>query len=207
MFINFTSCLCQQDTLLYHLHSLWFSGFAFWMGRKWLVLAEQKVIFFFLGCIQRPVCQYKDGHIILLCRLVELPWLKPFIVFIGLNNFIWLNHWDFLRVEIVIVYSYLTAVVCLGMFLVLTFLFLALLKETKNLIFGGVVWPLNACCSEMELSVVFPLRFSLGKKSLWKQLLFSALLGIIPMWFFSKLKFHQFQTTCRWYVVPEKGLF
>lgn len=99
--------------------------------------------------------------------------------------------------EIVIVYSYLTAVVCIGMFLVLTFLFLALLKETKNLLFGGVVWPLNACFSEMELSVVFPLRFSLGKKSLWKQLPLSALLGIIPMWFFSKLKFHQFQTTCR----------
>lgn len=74
-----------------------------------------------------------------------------------------------------IVYSYLTAVVCPEMFLVLTFLFLALLKERKNLIFGGILWPLNACFSEMESTVVFPLWFHLGKKSLWKQLLVSAL--------------------------------
>lgn len=87
---------------------------------------------------------------------------------------IWLNHHDFLRAETMIVYSYLTAVVCLEMFLVLTFLFLALLKEMKNLIFGGVLWPFNACFSEMELTVVFPLRFGLGKKPLWKQLLLSS---------------------------------
>lgn len=176
-------------------------------GEEMVDFGRILVILFFLRCSQRRVCQYKDGHIVLLCKLVELPIYKPFLVFIGLSDSIWLNHCDFLRVETMIVYSYLTAVACLEMFLVLTFLFLALLKERKNLIFGGVLWPLNACFSEMELTVVFPLWFGLGKKSLWKQLLLSALLGIIPMWFFSKLKFHQFQTTHRWYVVPEKGLF
>lgn len=39
----------------------------------------------------------------------------------------------------------------------LKILFLALLKERKNLIFGGVLWPLNACFSETELTLVFPL--------------------------------------------------
>lgn len=39
----------------------------------------------------------------------------------------------------------------------LKILILALLKERKNLIFGGVLWLLNACFSEMELTLVFPL--------------------------------------------------
>lgn len=55
--------------------------------------------------------------------------------------------------------------VCLELFLVLIFLFLALLKERKTLIFSEVLWPFNACFSEMELTVVFPLQFGLGSFS------------------------------------------
>lgn len=126
---------------------------------------------------------------------IELPWLTIYSIYIGLylteslclsqrrgNDSLLFFHscgvsWDVLSLKI---------------------LFLALLKVRKKLIFGGVLWPLNACFSEMELTLVFPLGFGLGKKSLWKQLL---------LWFFSEWKFHQFQTTCRWYVVPEKRLF
>lgn len=46
-------------------------------GRIWGVL-------FIQACIQRPLCQYKDGHIILLWKLIDLPWIQQFIVFIGL---------------------------------------------------------------------------------------------------------------------------
>lgn len=43
--------------------------------------------FYFMGVLRDRLHLYKDGHIFL-CKLAELPWLKQFIVFIGLNDFI-----------------------------------------------------------------------------------------------------------------------
>lgn len=51
-----------------------------------------------------------------------------------------------------IVYSYLTAVVCLEIFLVLIFLFLVLLKERENLIFVGVLWPVFQKWSRLSIA-------------------------------------------------------
>lgn len=101
------------------------------LDRNDLFWQSKDQVFFFLS-IQRPECQYRNGHFILLCRLVEFLWPEQCTVFVGLNNFIWLNLWDFLRAETVIVYCYLAAVVCLKMVLFLTFLFLVLLKERKK---------------------------------------------------------------------------
>lgn len=69
-----------------------FVGFL-WGGEVMAVFGRMKNGFFclFHGFIERPVHLHKDGHI-LVCKVVELPWLKQFIVFIRRNDCIWLNH-------------------------------------------------------------------------------------------------------------------
>lgn len=192
--------LCQEDTLLYHFDwdFLVFDYLVFFDGKEVIRFGRRKGDFFFSRVYSKacmPIRRWSHHLIVQIDRAPMTLTIYSIYRTIGLylTESLWLSQsrgngcllffgscgmsWDVLSLKI---------------------LFLALLKERKNLIFGEVLWPLNACFSEMELTLVFPLGFGLGKKSLWKQLL---------LWFFSKWKFHRFQTTCRWYVVPEKGLF
>lgn len=134
-FIYFIFHWLQWDTIFIACIICDFLSLSFLKGEETAGFGRTKDDFFW-GCIESRLSRYKDGHI-LFCELIELPWLKQFIVFIGVNDSIWLNHWDGLKAEILI-YSYLTAVVCLELFLVLIFLFLVLLKERKTLIFSSV---------------------------------------------------------------------